>query len=85
MAVTAKALIEHCGADNSESGLLQSYRAHWPRIHAVARQLAPSTLDGGVRVTASDLANARSAPTDDSKKHRAAARPAGKPAHAKRR
>ncbi|MEB2660631.1 hypothetical protein U5S01_17535, partial [Bordetella parapertussis] len=78
VAVTAKALVEHCGADNSEPGLLQGYRAHWPRIHAVARQLAPSTLDGGVRVTASDLANARSTPMSDSKDHRAA--PARKPA-----
>ncbi|ARP78036.1 DUF1488 family protein [Bordetella genomosp. 6] len=78
VAVTAKALVEHCGADNSGPGLLQGYRAHWPRIHAVARQLAPSTLDGGVRVTASDLADARSPLMSDSKDHGAA--PARKPA-----
>lgn len=57
-AVSAKALVEYFGADNSEASLLESYRANFRVIHAVAQQLDARTLDNGIIITEADLETA---------------------------
>jgi hypothetical protein len=54
-AVSAKALVEHFGADMNEQSLLDTYRENFKTIHTVARRLDATTLDRGVLVTEADL------------------------------
>ena len=58
VAISSKALMEFYGADMVPASLLDSYRANFRTIHAVAQQLATRTLDNGILVTAADLATA---------------------------
>ncbi|WP_459617517.1 hypothetical protein [Bordetella sp. 2513F-2] len=57
-AISAKALVEYYGADMNEASLIDSYRANFRTIHAVAQQLGARTLDNGILVTEADLAHA---------------------------
>ena len=56
VAVSNKAMVEGLGAEPNEASLLQAYRQHYARLHAIASEMAPSTLDGGVLVTDAALA-----------------------------
>jgi len=61
-AISANALVEFYGADMTQAGLLNSYRANFRTIHAVAQQLGAQadrrTLDNGILITRADLAAA---------------------------
>jgi len=54
-AISAKALVEYFGADSNEASLLDSYRANFRTIHAVAQQMEARTLDNGILITEADL------------------------------
>lgn len=58
VAISAEALVEFYGADMDSASLLDSYRANFRTIHAVAQQLATRTSDNDVLVTGADLATA---------------------------
>lgn len=61
-AISANALVEFYGADMTQASLLNSYRANFRTIHAVAQQLGAQadrrTLDNGILITRADLAAA---------------------------
>ena len=58
VAISSKALVEFYGADMNPGSLLDSYRANFRTIHAVAQQLAARTLDNGILITGDDLSTA---------------------------
>jgi hypothetical protein len=53
--VTAQALKEYFGAAASPEGLLESYRANFRAIHAVAQQKAVGDGQSGITVETGDL------------------------------
>lgn len=61
VAVSNKAMVEGLGAEPNEASLLQAYREHYVRLHAIAAEMTPSTLDGGVLLTDAALAQHRRA------------------------
>jgi hypothetical protein len=56
-AISAKALVEYFGAGMNEESMLESYRANFRTIHAVAQQTQTRTLDGGILIGGEDLAH----------------------------